>query len=82
MVKTEPEATNPKGRIGEVYPNFGLLKPEKRYKRFKFYETYIYAPSNSRDILQAGYGKNCLTHVIEKFHDNKEFDMKRVAKKG
>ena len=76
LVNTEPDATNPQGRVGEVYPNFGLKEQDNRYVSFKFYGTFIYAPSNAEEILQAGYGKNCLTHVIEKYHDHKEFDLK------
>ena len=66
---------NPKGLIGEVYPSFAGLPPNKRYTQFEWYDFKIWAPSNSVEILKAGYGNNCLVHSIDKNHDNKETDM-------
>ena len=77
LTATGPTATSPKGRIGEVYPNFATAKQkEERYTQFKFYGTMIYAPSNAREIVQKGYGINCLAHVIDKYHGNAESDVK------
>ena len=77
VIATAPTATNPKGRIGEVYPNFATVKQkEKRYTQFKFYGTIIYAPSSSAEILKAGYGAKCLSHAIDKYRDNAEYDVK------
>ena len=68
--------TFPKGRIGEVYPNFATAKQEDRYKQFKWYGQMIYAPANAEEILKAGYGTNCLSHSIDKHHSNVETDLK------
>ena len=66
---------NPKGLIGEVYPSFAGLPPNKRYTQFAWYDFKVWAPSNSVEILKAGYGNNCLVHSIDKYHDNKETDI-------
>ena len=72
-----PTANSPKGRIGEVYPNFATVnQKEERYRPYTWYEKVIYAPSNSADILKAGYGANCLTHSIDIFHNNPESGAK------
>ena len=68
LTATAPTATSPKGRIGEVYPNFATVKQDDRYRAYKWYGKLIYAPSNSAEILKAGYGANCLTHAIDKWH--------------
>ena len=73
LMNKAPEATNPKGRIGEVYPNFAAAKKDHyRYKEFKWYGQMIYAPSLSEDILKAEYGTDCLTHR----HGNKGEEAK------
>ena len=64
LASTAPTDTNPKGRIGEVYPNFATVKQEARYSPFRWYGQLIYAPANSREILMAQYGTDCLTQTF------------------
>ena len=76
LASTAPTSNSPKGRIGEVYPNFATANQEARYTQFKWYGQMIYAPVNSREILHAQYGINCLTHSIDKYHSNVESEIK------
>ena len=61
LIQKTPSATNPKGRIGQVYRNFASKNLERcRYTQFKWYGQMVYAPSISEEILKAGYGTDCL----------------------
>jgi hypothetical protein len=57
--------TNPKylGKVGTPFKSEDLAK----FVPYAFYDTQLYIPQGSRNILKAEYGENVFTHVINKY---------------